>query len=577
MKRTAFTFLFSLLLSLAFAFGQAEAPPLDEAQMDEAFDIYFDLCSGCHGPTRAGATGPELTRETLGQKGHAYIKAILFSGLPGGMPNFGAQGVLDDAQMDLMASYLLNDVPEAPLLSFAEIHDSWHLIKPVEDRPTEPQTDRNWENYFGVILRDAGQVAIIDGDTKELVNILDTGYAIHILRSSSDGHYYQAVGRDGKASLIDLWTQDPEVVAEARPCLDARSIESSKMDGYVNDYIVEGCYWPPQFVIMDGLTLEPLKMVSTVTYEKGGGERVDAARVAAIVASEHRSDWIVNIKEAGQTWLVDYSNLGADGQPVGVTILDTELFLHDGGWVTGGRYFVVAANDMNRLVVIDADEGSLAKIIDVAPLPHPGRGANWVDPEFGPVWATGHLGAASLTLIGSDPENNPEHAWEVVRELQTPYTGNLFIKVHENSPWLIADFPMSIHPDGPGSLCAWRKDDLENSRTCWQVEGAKEQNARMTHIEFNKDGTEFWVSAWAPMNRESFIAIYDSETLEEIHRIEGDWLVTPTGKFNVCSTPRTTSTERTLLLLRAGRPHCCCGGGRRVSLPVRTCRQVRGS
>lgn len=536
MKRLLFAFI--LLVGSAVVFAQTPAPPtpLSQEQMDEAFDIYFNLCSGCHGPTRAGATGPELTYDTLGLKGEAYIKAILFTGLPGGMPNWGAQGVLDQEQMDLMAAYLLNPVPEAPILTFEEVYDTWRVIKEPEDRPTEPQTDRNWENYFGVILRDAGQVAIVDGDTKELVTILDTGYAIHILRSSGDGHYYQAVGRDGKASLIDLWTPVPEVVAEARPCLDARSIESSKMPGFENDFIVEGCYWPPQFVIMDGLTLEPLKMVSTVTYERGGGERVDAARVAAIVASEHRPDWIINIKEAGQTWLVDYSNLDADGQPVGVKMLDTELYLHDGGWVTGGRYFMVAANDMDRLVVIDTHEGTLEAIIDVATLPHPGRGANWVDPEFGPVWATGHMGASTLTVIGADPVGHPEHAWKVVRELDTPSTGNLFIKVHENSPWLIADFPMSITPQGPGTLCAWNKADLENSRVCWEVEGAQEQSARMTHIEFNKDGTEFWVSAWAAMNKESFIAVYDSQTLEEIHRIEGDWLVTPTGKFNVYNT-----------------------------------------
>ena len=524
------------LFATSTAFAQTEVPALSDAQMDEAFDIYFDLCSGCHGPTRAGATGPELTFETLGDRGINYIKTVLHVGLAGGMPNFGMQGILSEEDRDLMAAYLLNPVPEAPVLSFQEVYDTWNLIVPVEDRPTEPQTDRNWENFFGVILRDAGQVAIIDGDTKELVKILDTGYAIHILRSSADGHYYQAVGRDGKASLIDLWMPEPTVVAEARPCLDARSIESSKMEGHVNDYIVEGCYWPPQFVIMDGLTLEPLKMVSTVTYERGGGERVDAARVAAIVASEHRPDWIINIKEAGQTWLVDYSNLGADGQPIGVKMLDTELFLHDGGWVTGGRYFVVAANDMNRLVVIDTKEGELSAIIDVAALPHPGRGANWVDPEFGPVWATGHLGSNTLTLIGSDPENHPEHAWQVVKTLSPPYTGNLFIKVHENSPWLIADFPMSNQPGGTASLCAWEKDNLDDSRVCWQVPGAAEVNARMTHIEFNKGGSEIWVSAWAPMNKESFIVIYDSQTLEEIHRIEGDWLITPTGKFNVYNT-----------------------------------------
>lgn len=538
MTRLAVSFLLvtGLLFSIASAQETPPPPELSEAQMEEAFDIYFNLCSGCHGPTREGATGPELTHDTLAAKGPAYLTAVLNYGLPGGMPGWGNQGVLNEEQVALVVDYLLNEVPEPPLLSFQEIYDSWNLITPVEDRPTEPQGTGNWENYFGVILRDAGQVAIIDGDTKELVTLLDTGYAIHILRSSRDGRYYQAVGRDGKASLIDLWPELPAVVAEARPCHDARSIESSKMEGYVNDYIIEGCYWPPSFVIMDGLTLEPLKIVSTVTYEQGQGERVDAARVAAIVASEHYPQWLVNIKEAGQTWIVDYSRLDADGQPLGITILDTELYLHDGGWVSGGRYFVVAANNANKLVVIDTVENSLAAVVDVSSLPHPGRGANWVDPEFGPVWASGHLGSDRLSIIGADPAGNPEHAWQLVRELVTPFTGNLFIKVHDNSPWLIADFTMSMLPQGAATLCAWRKDDLENDPTCWEVEGAQEQNARMVHIEFNSEGTEFWVSAWAAMDRESFIAVYDAQTLEEVDRIEGDWLVTPTGKFNVYNT-----------------------------------------
>ncbi len=539
MKRLIVIFIALFAFMIAYADdhpSKPEYPHLSVEEMDEAFDIYFNLCSGCHGPTRLGATGPEITPNTLSAKGEAFIKAVLYGGLPGGMPGWGLQGFLDDDQMELMAAYLLNPVPEAPILSFEEIYDTWNLIRPVADRPTEPLTDRNWENYFGVILRDAGKVAIIDGDTKELVTLLDTGYAIHILRSSSDGRYYQAVGRDGKASLIDLWTKEPEVVAEARPCLDARSIESSKMDGFVNDYIIEGCYWPPSFVIMDGLTLEPKKIVSTVTYEKGTGKRSDAARVAAIVASEHNPEWIVNIKEAGQTWIVDYSKMDSEGQPLTITILDTELFLHDGGWVTGGRYFIVAANNENKMVVIDGWDNTIAAIVDVSALPHPGRGANWVDPEFGPVWATGHLGAAKLSIIGADPEGHPEHAWKVVRELDTPYDGNLFIKVHENSPWLIADSALSINPEGPTSLCAWRIDDLENSRQCWQVPGAAEEKARMVHIEFNEEGTEFWVSGWAAMDKNSFIAIYDSQTLEEIERIEGDWLVTPTGKFNVYNT-----------------------------------------
>ena len=51
---------------------------------------------------------------------------------------------------------------------------------PVEQRPTEQMNDLDIDNLFSVTLRDAGQVALIDGATYEIVNIFDTGYAVHI-------------------------------------------------------------------------------------------------------------------------------------------------------------------------------------------------------------------------------------------------------------------------------------------------------------------------------------------------------------------------------------------------------------
>ena len=148
----------------------------------------------------------------------------------------------------------------------------------------------------------------VDGDTKELVKILPTGYATHILRSSKDGRYFYVIGRDGRAELIDLWSKEPTLVAEAKVCLDARSIDSSKYEGFEGKYAVVGCYWPSNFVIVDGQTLEPLKMVSTQGYVKSTGEFLRENRVASIVSSHFSPEWILNIKEGGQTWLVDYSH-----------------------------------------------------------------------------------------------------------------------------------------------------------------------------------------------------------------------------------------------------------------------------
>jgi nitrite reductase (NO-forming)/hydroxylamine reductase len=51
-------------------------------------------------------------------------------------------------------------------------------------------------------------------------------------------------------------------------------------------------------------------------------------------------------------------------------------------------------------------------VVSVGKTPHPGRGANFVHPKFGPVWATGHLGDETVSLIGTDPKKNPQERLE---------------------------------------------------------------------------------------------------------------------------------------------------------------------
>jgi len=510
---------------------------LSDEEFERAKGIFFDRCAGCHGVLRKGATGKNITPEALAERGRDlnFIKNIITNGF-GGMPAWGKLGILSPEEVDLMARYVLSPVPEPPEWVFDDIKASWVLHVPVEDRPTEPVTDRNWQNYFGVILRDVGKVAIIDGDKKELVTILPTGYASHILRSSKDGRYFYVIGRDGKLSLIDLWSEEPTLVAEARTCLDARSVDTSKYEGYEGKYAIVGCYWPSAMVVVDGQTLEPLKMVSTQGYDRSRGEFIRENRVAAIVSSHFSPEWIVNVKEAGQIWLVNYSQLEKNGRPLGVKMIDTERFLHDGGWDGSKRYFLEAANTSKKIVVIDAKEGEYVASIEVGDKPHPGRGANWFHPEYGPVWATGHIKDNKIAVIGTDPEGHPDNAWKVVKMLETPSMGNLFIKTHPNSPWLIADFTVAPTPEMNRTLCAWDKNDLEKEPKCWEVEGAADLGARVVHQEFNKDGTEFWVSLWGNIDTPTAIVVYDAQTLEEKARITGDWLITPTGKFNVYNT-----------------------------------------
>ena len=497
---------------------------LDGASFARAQGIYFNRCAGCHGSLRVGATGPDIRPEVTTQRGTAVLEATLRHGLPGGMPAWGDAGILSEDEIALMARYVQLAPPDAPPRPMEAIRESWNLIVPVEDRPTDPVTTRDWENYFGVVLRDAGQIAVIDGDTKERLAIIETGFAVHILRSSSSGRYFYVVGRDGRVSLIDLWPETPRLVAEVQGCADARSVDGSKFEGYEDRYLIEGCYWPPQYVVYDGLTLDPLRVQSVEGTAFDTGEALTEVRVAAIVASHDDPVWVMGLKESGHVGIVDYSQ---PGFPL-VSRIPAERFLHDGGWDHTGRYFLIAANMRDRIVVVDVQEQRLATTFETGIRPHPGRGANWQDPEYGWVNATSHIGQGLLTIYGADPVGRPDVAWQVVRRVPIEGTGSLFIKTHPRSPWVWMDMPMNNDPEGSRNVCVYSKAHGALER-CWSI-GPR---GAAVHFEYNRAGDEVWVSLW---DKRGEIVIYDDATLTEKTRIRGDWVVTPTGKFNVYNT-----------------------------------------
>ncbi len=510
-----------------------EAPTLTDEEFAWARQTFFDRCAGCHGTLRKGATGPALTPDKTLPKGTVGLAAIIFNGTNRGMPDWGKQGILTQEQTEIMAKFLQMEPPAPPELSLQQMKESWQLITPVEQRPSSPQTKRNIDNYFIVTLRDAGQVAIIDGDTYEIVNTVDSGYAVHITRMSASGRYAYVIGRDGRLALIDLWMEKPQVVARVQTCYDARSVEVSKYDGPEGDfrdkYAITGCYWPPHFAILDGQTLEPLKVVSSRSYTFDTGTYHPEPRVASILASHYKPEWVVNVKETGQIWLVNYT----DPMNPSIKMINSALFLHDGGLDSTHRYFLVAANQSNKIAVVDLKNSSLAGIVDVGAVPHPGRGANWIDPQFGPVWSTPHLGEASIMSVGTDPEGHAANAWKAVRTTPLPGSGSLFIKTHEKSPWIWVDMTLNSDPALARTVCVIAKADPSKVHKCWEIG----TYGRAVHFEYNKDGTEVWVSLWGAADKPGetgAIVIYDDKTLEEKARIDN--LMTPTGKFNVYNT-----------------------------------------
>jgi nitrite reductase (NO-forming)/hydroxylamine reductase len=515
--------------------SQDAGPVLNEEEFAAATQLYFERCAGCHGVLRKGATGKPLTPDITRERGTEYLKALITYGSPAGMPNWGTSGELSPEQVDVMARFLQQEPPSPPEFGLDDMKATWKVIVAPEDRPERPQHKRDIENFFSVTLRDSGQVAIIDGDTKEIVSVLKTGYAVHISRLSASSRYVYTIGRDAKVDMIDLWMDPPRIVAELKVGLEARSVETSKYKGYEDKYAIAGAYWPPQYVIMDGDTLEPIKVVSTRGMTVDTQEYHPEPRVAAIVASHENPEFIVNVKETGHILLVDYSDI----DNLTVTDIGAARFLHDGGWDRSKRYFLTAANQSDKIAVVDSRERELVALIDVDKIPHPGRGANIDDPEFGPVWVTSALGNDKVTFLGTDPEGHPDHAWKVVRVLHGQGGGSLFVKSHPTSKNLWVDSPLNPEEAISQSVAVF---DIENLDAGYEVLPIAEWAdlgpgpKRVVQPEFNKAGDEVWFSVWSGQEEESAIVVVDDKTRKLKHVIKGPEVITPTGKFNVYNT-----------------------------------------
>ncbi len=507
----------------------AAEPTLSKADFEKAQLQYFQRCAGCHGVLRKGATGKSLEPEQTLKKGQKRLEKIIAYGTEGGMNNF--DDIFSKKEIKNLATFIQMKPPVPPEMSLEQMRSHTKEYVAPKDYPAKPKHDRNWKNFFVVIERDAGKAAIIDGDTKEIITHIDTGYAVHVIKGTEHhkvdhakdvGRFWYTIGRDGKVNKIDLWqTPDKMLVAETKMAYDARDIAVSG-DG---KYVIAGGYWPSHFVIMDAVTLNPLKVVSTRGYNTKG-EFVNEARVAAIYTTPNEPTFMVAVKELGQMWQVDYRDL----DNLRIEQISSAEFLHDGFFDPTGRYFQIAANASNKMVVVDTKKRKLEAMIDVDKLPHPGPGANWTDKKCGPVSATTHLGVGLVSVWGNDPIGHPDKAWKLCYEVETDGAG-AFIRTHENSKYVWADQLKHPEPEVQQSVQVFDKKTHEIVKT---IRVTKEEGKAALHMEFNKGGTEVWVSVWNrtdSKNPTGEIVVYDAKTLKEIKRIKG--LTTPTGKFNV--------------------------------------------
>lgn len=509
--------------------GFAEEPKLSPEAFEASKTLYFQRCAGCHGVLRKGATGKSLLPKETRKLGQKRLEKIIAIGTEGGMNNF--DDIFTKDQIRDIATYIQLEPPVPPEMTLADMKKRTKVYVKPEDYPTKPLHGRNWENFFVVIERDVGKVAIVDGDKHEVVAHVNTGYAVHVIKATENhklekakypGRFWYTMGRDGKINKIDLFqTPDKMLVAETQIAYDARDVAVSG-DG---KYVIGGGYWPPHAVIVDGVTMEPLKVIST-RGTNVDGEYVNESRVAAVYTTPNERAFLVSAKELGQMWQIDYTDL----DNLRIVKMETAKFLHDGFFDPTGRYFQIAANASNKMVIVDTKDWQREALIDVGKLPHPGPGANWPDEKCGPVAGTTHLGEGKIAVWGNDPAKHADQAWKVCYNVESDGPG-LFIRTHPNSPYVVFDQTKHPEPEVQQSVQVLDKKTREIVKT---IRVTEEEGKVAVHIEFNKDGSEFWVSVWNRKDNKKpvgEIVVYDSKTLKEKARIKG--LSTPTGKFNV--------------------------------------------
>lgn len=513
------------------------APAMTQLEFEQGRHIYFERCAGCHGVLRQGAKGKPLTPDATIERGTEYLKSFIERGSDRGMPTWVSE--LYEDQLEMMARYIQQTPPQPPEFGLAQMQATWKVSVAPELRPAKKENAFDLDNLFVAILADAGAVALIDGDAKAIVGIVKTGYGVQTARVSASGRYVYVLGRDGRLDLIDLWMAEPRVVAEIRVGLEARTLEASKFRGYEDRFAIAGAYWPPQYAILKGDTLEPLRIVATRGMTADTQEYHPEPRVAAIVASHLKPQFVVSVKDTGKMLLVDYRDVAN----LTVTEVPAVRSLQDGGWDSTHRYALVAADEAGKVAVLDAREGRLASVVEVDPLPHPRTGANFVHPECGPVWATGHIASAKISLIATDPARHKGRAWTLCDTLTGPGTGNPLLRAHPKSRHLYADAALGKDRKARGAIAVFDIGNLKAGYALlplaeWAEIGGASSPISIARPEFNKAGDEVWIAVRNAQSRVSAIVVVDDRTLKPKAVIKDVRLVTPSRQMNVYNAVR---------------------------------------
>jgi DNA-binding beta-propeller fold protein YncE/mono/diheme cytochrome c family protein len=485
---------------------QAAAPAAKEVMVQgrPIAQFFADTCGGCHGVHREGALGPALIPGRLKQPDQFYFDTIKNGRTGTSMLPLGGQPALTDEEIWELVKYIKSE-PEAAATKWGmeEIQKTVEIMVPEDKLADKPTHSGNLDNLMLVTEREARGIAVFDGDTHTFLGKIKASYRAHgYTFDPTNPRWAYNVGRDGWLFKIDLYTL--KAVAKVRVGIDSRAIAISD-DG---KYVIVGNYIPTNMVIVDTKTMQPVKVIEAEGTDPDG--KFVKSRVAGINASSRKLGgpyFLVNLKEAGQVWRIDYSK---PDFPV-VKLENVGKILHEGFETPDQKYFYVTSQASNWMAVVDIANWKLVTKIPTGQKPHPGPGAIWKASDGKQYAATVHI-KDGLILIW-DVATNKE-----VKRIPTVGPG-LFIRTNDNTPYVWADALFS--KEAPYTIYAVEKDPPFEVHVL-EVEGCK----KCLHPEPTADGKYVYISDWAGNK----VYVYDATTFKEVKVFED--ITTPTGIFN---------------------------------------------
>jgi nitrite reductase (NO-forming)/hydroxylamine reductase len=534
------------ILGLFVSIAAAMTLPLcaGESKMDVV--KMFELeCQGCHGPNHEGGVGSSLDPKVIGKKNAYMLSETILNGRAGtAMPAYKGKMNKDDA--DKMVEYLLKyEGQQIKNLTLKDVEATHKVLQNRDElykKYPKPTDVKSVQDIVVFTERDASKVGFIDGTTNKVLSKHESGFATHVtVVNKRIPRYVYNISRDGWVNMFDLNAPGQPIIAKVRVGSDSRGLACTP-DG---KYVMAGNYVPGGAVLLDAMTLKPVKVYPTSSVVDMDGN-IGSSRVASIADTPYGPYIAFALKDAGHVYIVDYSkpDFPIVGDIPGIGKILHDAFLNEGEEV--GRYYMIASQGSDVVGIVDFKTKSLAGKVYTGPgsKPHPGQGSSWYAEKLGKqLHATVNMNLGQVTVW--------DNKWNVTKQIKTA-GGGLFIGTNEHTPFLWADNVIAgesnynqIHLVNKETLMVDRiikatvdgKLKLINPNTHktikeWEIGAVKDAKGvavvpRLLHAEPAMHGEHMYVSDWTCGR----ILIFDSKTGEFVGKIDG--LTTPTFTYSI--------------------------------------------